>query len=57
MQAAARDAYLGGRDCLLCTEASFEVLTRVGTAFHGKLSRLFAEVGEEGAENDEGANE
>lgn len=57
VQAAARDAFAGGRDSLLYSEASFEVLTRVGSAFHGKLLRLFTDAGEEGNENDEGADE
>jgi len=57
VQAAARDAFIGGRDSLLYTEASYEVLTRIGSAFHGKLLRLFTEPGEEGTESDEGADE
>ncbi|WP_273380054.1 type I-E CRISPR-associated protein Cse1/CasA [Symbiobacterium thermophilum] len=54
---AARDAFRSGRDGLLHTEASFEVLTCVGSAFHGKLSRIFAAAGEEETESDEGAIE
>lgn len=57
VQAAARDAFRSGRDSLLHTEASFEVLTFIGSAFHGKLARIFAEAGEEESDTDEGAIE
>lgn len=57
IRTAARDSFQVGRDSLLHTEASFEVLTRVGNAFHGKLFKFLTEAGEEGSENDEGSNE
>lgn len=43
IQDRARGAFRAARDSLLHTEASYEVLTRIGTAFHGKLARLDAD--------------
>lgn len=58
IQRVARDSFQAGRDSLLHTEASFEVLSRVGHAFHIKLARLFMNREEESKlEHDEGANE